>query len=98
MTAIDWLVLVVAVVVLIMLASQYSYTVGRSYEMLRVKDLVIKRYEKFTKDYETERNTISKDGVTFLKPVPKVIGIVAKEVFEKVLEELDEEEKTIGSH
>jgi hypothetical protein len=98
MTAIDWLVLVVAVVVLIMLASQYSYTVGRSYEMLRVKDLIIKRYSKFTKDYETERNTISKDGVTFLKPVPKVIGIVAKEVFEKVLEELDEEEKTIGSH
>ena len=96
MTAIDWLVLVVAVVTILCLACQHSYKKGRYDELMYTKGIVIKRYQKFTNDYETEKNTISKDGVTFLKPLPKVIGVVAKEVFDKVLDDLDKEEYEVS--
>ena len=96
MTALLWIVIALAVLALSAFASKRAYEAGKKVELNRVKDLVIKRYAKFTNDYETEKNTISKDGVNFLKPVPKVIGIVAKEVFDKVLELLDEEEATMG--
>lgn len=92
-----WAIFAIVAAGIVFLACYISYSEGRSEELNRVKDIVIKRYAKFTSDYETERNTISKDGVTFLKPVPRIIGVVAKEVFDKVLEELDEEEKTIGN-
>ena len=96
MTAIDWLVLAVAVVTILLLACQHCYKKGRYDELMLTKGIVIERYRKFTNYYETEKNTISKDGVTFLKPLPKVIGVVAKEVFDKVLDDLDKEEYEVS--